>query len=370
MPVSARHHRTRPRLSVHARISCAALLVGVTATVGAQTPAPRKMVDRAWVALWHTSGDPDDALFGLPRELVATDDGLYVLDVGTRQLSAFARDARKRWTVGTQGRGPGEFLKPVDLALMPGGEIGVLDPDNGRVSVFTAAGKFRTTTASVAASVATNLCVTSDRRIYFIVGAQNALVMSIDTAGKALSTHEFPWAVQANTPSMIKSATFARGRAGAQCTLATTFGFGMATILGGQPLTTRPFIEKLPLPQIEQKRVGKFTQQTVTAGENAARAAFHWRDTLFVNFAGTSKNPRLLDLYDNNGNYIESWTPPMGAWFAYANGMLYAVINNAESPEIVAFAAASDTARILKELRASRSTSRPQPTVRKRQPGS
>ncbi len=364
----------RARSLRHAAASLAtttSLLIGGAVSVGAQsTPLhspPRKFVDRSWVALWHTSGDPDDALFGLPREIVATEEGLIVLDVGTRQLSSFGRDARKHWTVGKHGRGPGEFVRPVDVTLMPGGDIGVLDPGSGRITVYSQTGQFRATFLSGSAAIASSVCSTTDGRLHFIASGAKAFVVTGDTAGKQLRTHRFPWTIPTNSPSMLTSASFARGVPGDDCTLASTFGFGIASLRTDGPLRASPFIETIRPPAIKQQRIGKITQQTLTSGENAARAAFHWRDTLFVNFAGASRNPHLLDLYHADGRYMESWTPPAGTWFAYANGILYSIVNSSESPEIVAFAAASDTARILRELRATRPAA---PSTKKRQLGS
>lgn len=357
---------------VAARPSVAPALPGVRArhtlqTAAAATPTKRRVVDKHWVGLWHTAGGPEDELFGMPRELLATNDGVVVLDVGTLQLSAFGRDGSHRWTVGRKGNGPGEFARPVDLALMPNGDIAVLDPDNSRVSVFGTDGRYKRAIGSPSAVVARSVCVSTDGQLHFLLGSLTGFLETTNERGVRVGALGFPWPVPEGSGSFLRSANFARGAARAECTLSTTFGFGNARVMPSGKIATTPFIESVRAPVIVSQRVkGVGVRQTMADGENAALSSFQSGDTLFVNFAGASDDKfRILDLYDASGRYLESWKLPVTGFLAYRDGFLFAMTNTQETADLVALVPAADTARILKSY-PRRAVPRP---TRKRQVG-
>lgn len=328
----------------------ACVAVGVLMCVPTVLTAQRRVVDKHWVGLWHTAGGLEDELFGVPREILATSDGVVVLDVGTLQLMSFDRDGTRRWTVGHKGNGPGEFARPVDLALMPGGDIAVLDPDNSRVSVFGADGRYKRAITTASAVMARSVCATNDGRLHFLIGTPTGFLETTNAAGTRVREVAFPWAVPPGSGSFLRSANFARGSTRDDCQLSTTFGFGNARVTSTGASATTPYIESVRTPVIKNQRVkGVGMTQTMTDGENAALASFRSGDTLFVNFAGASDDKfRILDLYDRSGRYLESWKLPFTGFVAYRDGYLYAVVNSQESADLVALAPAADTARILK----------------------
>jgi hypothetical protein len=86
-------------------------------------------------------------LFGQIVAVVADEEGrLLVLDSQARELRIFdARGSHLR-TVGGRGGGPGELGNPIGMVLHPeDGSAWVVDPGNGRVSIFESDGEFRTT---------------------------------------------------------------------------------------------------------------------------------------------------------------------------------------------------------------------------------
>lgn len=334
--------------------------------------ADRTVLTRGWIGLWKVGSTETDDLFSVPRELLATADGVYVLDVGTLQLSAFDRAGRKRWTTGSKGQGPGQFLRPVDLTLSASGEIAVLDPGNGRIAFFTSAGEYRRSVVARETVASTRLCITVDGRLHLWADHAGPSILTLDDGGTLRESRAFPWPVAPDSPSFLKQAYFARGDVASDCTFATLFGFGIGRVSslpagsgGARRVDTNasasasavsPYIENVALPTIVEEKLktgGKRT--TMTDGVNAARAAMRTGDTLLVHFQGSSSLARgVLDLYGATGDYRQSWRTPPCERLAYHSLVLYCMTDMAEEPTLVAFAAKADTARVLRELRSRR----------------
>jgi hypothetical protein len=339
------------RLRTHAGLLPAALLLalGTGTPARSQPPGTRKMVNREWVGVWKVGGGADDELFAFPREMLATSDGVYVLDIGTLQLIAFDPLGRKRWVVGSKGKGPGQFVQPVDLTVASNGDIAVLDPANGRISFFTPGGTFRRSVAAPGAVQASSLCITKDARIHLWVARPATDILTLEASGKPVVQRSFPWRVPPRSPELLRMAFFARGDASAACAFATLFGFGVGR-LSATGLMTTPYIESVPPPKLVQERLQGGTMRTTLAqGVNAAAAAMHSGDTILVPFAGSSPIARrVIDLYESGGGYIESWSIPGCGRVAYREPWLYCMANMSESARLVAFVPRLDTARVLR----------------------
>ena len=325
------------------------LLLGASVPVASQSPASRKLVDRQWVGVWRVGGAGDDELFAFPRELLATKDGVYVLDIGTLELMAFDPLGRKRWVVGSKGNGPGQFVQPVDLTVASNGDIAVLDPGNGRISFFAPGGTFRRSIAAPGAVQASSLCITRDSRMHLWVARPATDILTLDGTGKAIVQRSLPWRVPPRSPEFLRSAFFARGTPSNECAFATLFAFGVGR-LSSTGVATTSYIETLAPPKLVQERLESGTVRTsMTEGVNAAAAAMHSGDTVLVHFAGSSPVAhRVLDLYRGGSGYVESWTIPGCGRVAYHAPWLYCMSNMAESARLVAFVPKQDTARVLR----------------------
>lgn len=87
--------------------------------------------------LWTTGGDTDlTARFEQPRWVVAGPDRLYVLDAMARRIFVFhPASGAVEQTIGKEGAGPGEFLRPFGLALA-GNRIVVGDGGKGALDLL------------------------------------------------------------------------------------------------------------------------------------------------------------------------------------------------------------------------------------------
>jgi len=77
----------------------------------------------------YVFGAVDAALFGENGEII-------VLDGSKKQISVFSPDGEFIKTIGRQGSGPGEFQRPVAMALLGNGQLAVSDPWAGKISLF------------------------------------------------------------------------------------------------------------------------------------------------------------------------------------------------------------------------------------------
>lgn len=85
-------------------------------------------------------------MFAAPVALEVDATGrLYVLDAQASQLRTFSADGKHVRSVGGQGAGPGELKQPMGMAAAPDGALWVVDPGNGRFTVFDTSGAVRET---------------------------------------------------------------------------------------------------------------------------------------------------------------------------------------------------------------------------------
>ncbi len=85
--------------------------------------------------IWRHGGEDDeDVLFGLVTSVVTDQEGnLYVLDAQLMQVMVFSPDGEFTGTLGRQGTGPGEFQSAQQIALLPGGGLGVTQTFPGKL---------------------------------------------------------------------------------------------------------------------------------------------------------------------------------------------------------------------------------------------
>jgi len=78
-----------------------------------------------------------------PRGLAVVPDGeLHVLEAGTSSVKVFSPDGRPERTYGEFGEEPGQLLMPRSIAIDAAGRVFVADPAGGRIHVFRTSGEF------------------------------------------------------------------------------------------------------------------------------------------------------------------------------------------------------------------------------------
>ncbi|MEP6779305.1 MAG: 6-bladed beta-propeller [Gemmatimonadaceae bacterium] len=318
----------------------------VTLHVTPTQPALRRLVRKDWKPFWRRGAKQEENLFGLPREMVASEDGVYVADGGGLELFAFDTTGKLRWKQGRRGGGPGEFLELTNITLDAFGNLVTLDARNGRVSFFERNGKLVRTVSTGSVGWPSGVCLYTNGNMLFTVVAPEHFFIITNSTGQLLLEQTFPWPTTSNAPRFLKSGHLVQGRAANACWFSTTFGFGNARVQEDGNTTLAPFIETVPPPKIRsvpttpQNKGGEFLE----SGDNAALASFTSGDTLFVLFMGKPASDKpVLDLYDKRGRYLESWNLPDGERVTYSHGILYTLVNSMENPTLEAWRIAPPT---------------------------
>jgi streptogramin lyase len=108
-------------------------------------PVPAQRPITTWRATeqWRVDGSEGEAPFGDLRDFVALRDGtVWVLDFKDQVIRRYAADGRALPTIARKGSGPGELRNANGMLVTPAGEVVVSDPQNARLAVFAADGKF------------------------------------------------------------------------------------------------------------------------------------------------------------------------------------------------------------------------------------
>jgi hypothetical protein len=92
------------------------------------------------LALGEETGD-DAYMFGSISAAWATADRIYVVDPQVPAVRAFDVEGNFLHEVGSVGQGPGEYLRPMDLAVTDDGRVIVTDLQGARLNIFGADGE-------------------------------------------------------------------------------------------------------------------------------------------------------------------------------------------------------------------------------------
>jgi hypothetical protein len=106
--------------------------------------APRFAVVEETLSIGSRDGDPDYLFFGALGLAIGLDGSIVVLEAGLpvpqAQLRMYDVEGRFVRHLGRRGQGPGEFLRPGGVAVLPDGRFLLADLQQGRMTIFSAEG--------------------------------------------------------------------------------------------------------------------------------------------------------------------------------------------------------------------------------------
>ena len=295
----------------------------------------RRLAAASYDSIWAYGGINDTILFS-PNTLLGQADGLYVLDVGRRQVLRFGTAGDFEWAWGGHGEGPGEISRIRAMAL-DGDGIVVADSDNGRMLWVNADGHTtgEATINESLGSIEGMIVLPSGLHVVEATGTLwPMLTPSGDVAAQAVS----PWSDLGTVSSIQRQGKIARADAG-DWVFAFTHGNGWVRFTDSIPVGAYPFVVHVPSPTITQHTSRTFsTVETVTRFSQRPVTATHdlkvVNDTVFVLAADGAD--RVLDRYHlQSGEYIDSAPLPVNASkFDFVGDIIYLVDRTGLSPVI------------------------------------
>lgn len=92
---------------------------------------------------WNAdNGEEKNQFFKFPRDICRDPQGAYYIsDMGNSRIQVFDKNRLFLRTVGREGQGPGDFLKPANIRVKSGNEITVVETGNLRIQTVNLHGK-------------------------------------------------------------------------------------------------------------------------------------------------------------------------------------------------------------------------------------
>ena len=129
--------------------------------------APAQLVENLSIGV--DQGE-DAHMFGRIAGVASTDEYIYVLDRDVPALRVYDRQGNYVRDIGAEGDGPGEFRRPDSLLVAPDGRLFVRSMNQGRITVFTAAGELDETRplegGFMLVGPGTGMVMTADGKVY------------------------------------------------------------------------------------------------------------------------------------------------------------------------------------------------------------
>jgi hypothetical protein len=155
---------------------------------------------------------PDEFQFGLISDLDVDDQGtLFVVDRQLARVQVYDSSGNFQRTIGRKGMGPGEFIRPRQIAIAPDGSIVVSDDGKGVFSVFTEEGNHRTNVPlSGGSHYFDGIWVDRDLRIYdgrqgWGIDSKDSFIISISSDPTDEPVDTIPLPIRDGDPIIIDS---------------------------------------------------------------------------------------------------------------------------------------------------------------------
>ena len=292
---------------MRARLIILALAIGCGRDAA---PAARTFTPATFDTLWVRGGIADTIL-EIPLHLAADAEFVYVTDASRAGVAALRiADGTTAWTSGGKGSGPGEFLRPIAIEILPDGRLAVLDTDNARLGFLDRHGKWLGHAALEEAQAA-GICGLADGSIVLSLTTTGQSIARIDTTGHVLGRADLPWKFLTEESSLLHQGMLRHtpGRDG--CVLALFFGPGFAVFDGASWKTTTDYIEQVLRPEVRQRegRNGdtNIRTQSISGSTISSRALAVGGGRIWLQFDGeTQHRGHIIDVYDMSGRYLES----------------------------------------------------------------
>lgn len=350
------HHRVRRVLAALA-IPLPLFAAGGCRTSDPEASVPpreREMVPARWTTLWRAGGAEQDTVLLFPTGLIAADsEHVYVPDAGAFRVAAFrVRDGSLAWTFGRRGEGPGEFSSFIAIAVNQRGQIVVADNQSARLTVLDRQGRLVDEISGNQLPGIESFCPLPGGDYLVSTGRSSdpEPIVRLSSTGEVTARYAMPW-TDLRDAAAIKRQLFVTHAGADACVLALKLGRGFSLYRNGR-FTTRPYVEDLPLPEVEVttrelENGGRSRAERLLVHQVGPTGIHGTGDTLVVPFVGRTEHAaRVVDLYDlaRGGRYLSSYLLPRRVDAVHRRGALHFVLRPSEGhPALYALRIDPDT---------------------------
>lgn len=328
--------------------------------------------DSLWRRVFLVGAEKESDTFVEPRQLAVSSGVVVVLDMGTREVRGFdATTGKSRFVLKATGNGPGEFKRPSLLIPTPWG-FAIVDQSSARLTGYRSDGKMHWDIVLPDLFSVSDICIDAVGRINLAYERADSSIVTMDTAGRRLSTTHVPWQPRrSNTASFAHRSFLSKADTEGACALVRFFGGDWAWVdAPRRSATLHPLIERGDEPVVkvtERVRERSLSSVTVEVPETSeslpiARSIALRGDSILVFGADTKRDKlRLIDYYDRaTGRYLNSRRLPMimTAVAVGDNGVFYGTVISENTQALVAFRPERLTKSVQKEIDRARERAR------------
>jgi hypothetical protein len=299
-------------------------------------------VQRTWVgdSLWQIrsiGGTSDQDTTLINPYLMTSDEGQIYLFETDNRLLCFDSTGALRWTQGGEGGGPGEYRNPRDLKVGPGGEVWLVDPASGRVTLVNReTGKVQT---MLRMPLTYSPMITPTPAGFILYPPdQPGDLHYFSRTGDPLRIDSIPWSGFHQLESLSRQFRTAVDRKTGRWVLGFIYGNGwFAFDSAGHASERRYYVEPTRFPAVIKEHRERGTVVTSLVRNPASALDIQLvGDTVFVLFDGQEPaRRRKVDMYSwETGKYFGSLMLPDPADYISIAGASFRVFSSHPVPKL------------------------------------
>jgi hypothetical protein len=293
----------------------------------------------SWTERLRVGGSMEDTLFQVPMTVVANAAGVFVSDIAAHRVVHFTREGELQWIFGRSGAGPAEFQSPRDMRVDSRGHVWVLDVQLGRATIITSEGALQRNINLEIDSSPTEIIPLPDGSAVVIAESRTHPIVRVDSTGRVLSRHAFPWEPFARLSGLTTQFLTASDPGGSDWFAGFSLGDGFFAFRDAEwQGYTGWYVEPVPftMPTVTKRgdmTMTRFEKRPVGAAISVTLSPQYF----YVQFDGTSEHRmRVVDRYSRqDGSYSGSFLLPYPVTrIHWHDGGLY-VLRSAPYPELL-----------------------------------
>lgn len=287
----------------------------------------RVMSQVRWDTVAHLRVSAEDTVLFSADQVVAKEDGFWVLDRTGYRVARFDWSGTLQWYAGRQGAGPGELMNPRVVDVDDRGFAWVMDVGTARVTGFNPEGALEREISLRALGGMMGAFTVSREgdRFFGVVHQEDVIPVVVDGGGAVRRGEPLFLPEEEDVWGFALQGMAAREPAGDRWIYALSMGDGLFRMDEVSLLGDRiPYPERVPFPRMLEEVTTEgdrtVTTRRLSAPNFSARSLAVARGRILVHFMGETENRgRILDLYDlETGDYERSVLLPrnghLGAW--------------------------------------------------------